>query len=485
MNFLGNQIRGLTAILRGDRFDAKEIDPVAVRFRNSVTESDFAESHFKDHALSTFIYTFLGLAAYMGFGVLDLIYLGEEWQVTFFIRMGICFAMFSFITAWFAYGSKLGYHLMPAIAMGVAGLGIVAMTAVMPSPQNETYYVGILLVVAFFCNIPLLRFYHAMGVSVMLIVSYTIVASLFSPVTSSVLLNNLFFFISLSIWSLWTNYWQQLYARQDFFATRKLRKEVSKNEALFHEAEAANRAKSEFLAVMSHELRTPLNAVLGFSDMIRSEIHGPIESSDYKDYMEHIHDSGSHLLNLINDILDLSKADAGHLEVYDLDLDPVSMLVTICDMMGPQAEKGGVRLSNRISRDMPGLRGDKRLFRQIITNLMSNAVKFTPEGGTVTISSGRDQFGGLTIMVADTGIGIATEDLPRILEPFVQVESSANRRYDGTGLGLPLARKLMEAHGGHLMIESELEVGTTVTVTFPVSRVLDADEDPGLAAAGK
>jgi len=479
MDFLGKKLSSLKALLRGDRFDSKEIDPVAVRFRNAATEADFAEDHFRQHALSTFTYTFLGLAAYMGFGVLDYVYLGEAWQPVILIRSGTCLAMFAFITAWFAYGSKLGYHLMPAIAMGVAGLGIVAMTMVMPSPQNETYYVGLILVVTFFCNLPLLRFYHAMAVSIFLIAFYTISATILSPIPMSVLTNNLFFFGSLTVWSLWTSYWQQLYARQDFFATRKLQSESARNEALVHEAEAANRAKSEFLAVMSHELRTPLNAVLGFSDMIRSQIHGPLGSTDYEEYVGHIHDSGSHLLQLINDILDLSKADSGHLEIQELELDPAHVLRAAMSMMEPMLESGEVTLINEISKAIPNLQGDERFVRQIVTNLLSNAVKFTPKGGTVTVRANKTSSGDFMISIEDTGIGIAVDDLPRVLEPFVQVEGSASRRFEGTGLGLPLARKLVEAHGGYLRIESELDVGTIVTITFPASRVIDQEaEEP-------
>jgi len=473
MTFLGSKLQKITAVLRGDRFDAVEIDPRAVRFRDANRERAFAAVHFKQHSLSTLLYTFMGLAAYMSFGVLDVIYLPESWQPVFTIRVVACLAMISFITAWFIAGKKIGYHLIPAIAMAVAGLGIVAMVAVMPSPKNETYYAGILMVVTFFCNMPLLRFYHALVVSTVLIVAYSVVALLINPIPVAIFINNMFFFLAMVVWSLWTNYWHQLYARQDYSHNRKLREEAAKISALFHEAEAANRAKSEFLAIMSHELRTPLNAILGFSDMMRTGIHGEIENEEYREYLGHIHESGAHLLRLITDILDLSKADAGKLEVRENLVDIGSTLGVVGDMMMPLAEKGEVNLQVDVPEITPVLKADERMVRQILINLVSNAVKFTPKDGSVRVSAQSNEDGNFEVRIADTGIGIAKDDIPRILQPFIQVDSALNRRYEGTGLGLPLANKLMEAHDGTLVIDSAEGEGTTVIVTFPASRIVE------------
>ncbi len=485
MAFLSKRLSFLMAVLRGERFDAKEIDPLLLRFRDPLTESAFGEVHFREHALSTLIYTFLGLAVYLTFGVLDFAYLGEDAAPIFTIRLVVSLAMFAFISAWFLFGSRIGYHLMPAIAMAVAGGGIIFMTMVMPSPKNETYYAGILLVIAFFCNMPLLRFYQASAVTAALVAVYTLSALVINPIPISIWANNIFFFVSMALWCLWTNYWHQLYARQDFSHTRKLRAESAKNSALFHEAEAANRAKSDFLAVMSHELRTPLNAILGFSDIMKQKIHGPLGSDNYEEYLDHIHGSGSHLLHLINDILDLSKADAGKLEVSDTPIDLTSLLQAIREMLKPLADSNKVTLVP-IPLNLPvGLKADERLVRQVLLNLLSNAIKFTPEHGTVAVSFTRDDEGGLVIAVSDTGIGISEDDLPRILEPFVQVESSMARKYDGTGLGLPLARKMMQAHGGDLVLESEVGKGTTAIATFPVSRVIEEGVARALAAAGE
>lgn len=480
MAFIERHIQTIAAILRGERFDATEIDPMAVAFRNGSREEAFAKVHFREHAMSTLFYTFQGLFAYLAFGVLDFIYLPDgAWQIVLLIRIGTSAAMLAFISAWFLYGSKVGYHILPSVAMAVAGAGIIAMTAVMPAPENATYYAGLILVIGYFCNMPLLRFYNALSVAAGLVTAYAIVAAWVNPIPSAVLINNLFFLIPLAVWSLWINYWHQLYARQDYLHTTKLKDEAAKNSALFHEAQAANRAKSEFLAIMSHELRTPLNAILGFSDMMRSEIHGRIEIEEYRDYLDHVHDSGTHLLRVINDILDLSKADAGKLEVREQEVVLRSILLAVQDMVSPLAEEAQVKVNISVPDDLPTLLVDERMTRQIFINLVSNAVKFTPAGGKVEIFAGMRSDGGIAIAVRDTGIGIATEDIPRVLEPFVQADSTLGRRFEGTGLGLPLARKLAEVHGGSLEMVSRLEQGTTVTVTFPPERVLkDGDVAP-------
>jgi signal transduction histidine kinase len=236
-------------------------------------------------------------------------------------------------------------------------------------------------------------------------------------------------------------------------------------------AAAGNQSKSQFLATMSHELRTPLNAVIGFSEILKDEIFGPVGSARYKDYAASIHRSGSHLLGLINDILDISKFDAGKLELHDEPVDVGRVLADCICLMEPQAQKANVTMQTDLTQGAFLLKADDRRLRQVLLNLLSNAVKFTPDGGAVSISAAsRD--GGLAITVTDTGIGIAAKDIPLALERFGQIDSTLSRRYQGTGLGLPLAKHLVELHNGSLAIESEVGNGTTVTITFPVERVL-------------
>ncbi|MBX3503979.1 MAG: hypothetical protein KF895_00770 [Parvibaculum sp.] len=236
-------------------------------------------------------------------------------------------------------------------------------------------------------------------------------------------------------------------------------------------ASAADQAKSKFLATMSHELRTPLNAILGFSEIMKAETFGPLGSSHYKEYSQDIFNSGRHLLSLINDILDFTRADAGELQLHEEEVDVADAIADALRMVEAQAEAQKIRLSTNYDRTLPHLRADHRRVRQVLLNLLSNAVKFTPDGGAVAVEA----FGGpagVTIRVIDNGIGMAPEDIPVALERFGQIDSDLARKYEGTGLGLPLSKCLMEHHGGTLEIESTPGRGTRVSVAFPAERVI-------------
>ena len=252
-------------------------------------------------------------------------------------------------------------------------------------------------------------------------------------------------------------------------------KRAEKNlHAAMKQAEIANHAKSEFLANMSHELRTPLNAILGFSEILMKQLFGPLGSERYRSYAQDIHNSSSHLLGILNSILDLSKAEAGKLTLEEEEVELPEVFSECLRMFRDRAAEKQVKLTVDLPADMPRLRADRQLVSQIVINLLSNAVKFTQNGGEVTLSLAHDGDAGCAIRIADTGFGIAPEDLPRVVEPFVQVESAFSREYQGTGLGLPYVKKIMELHGGTLEIESALGQGTTVTAHFPVSRVVAA-----------
>jgi PAS domain S-box-containing protein len=256
--------------------------------------------------------------------------------------------------------------------------------------------------------------------------------------------------------------------------TEHKRAEAAANAAK-DEAEIANRAKSEFLANMSHELRTPLNAINGFSEMIFAEALGPIGNVEYQKYAKYIKEAGVHLLALINDLLDISKIEAGSIELTDDAINVADLLRYCVAMIRERADAEDVRIFVDIDEELlPLLRADETRVRQIVLNLMSNAVKFTPAGGTVTIRAWYHIDRGFVLQVADTGIGIAPENIPKALTRFEQVESTLDRTYEGTGLGLPLTKSLIEQHGGSLDLHSELGIGTVVTVSLPTDRALQS-----------
>ncbi len=233
-------------------------------------------------------------------------------------------------------------------------------------------------------------------------------------------------------------------------------------------AEKENRSKSQFLANISHELRTPLNAIIGFSEIVKDEVMGPLNNQQYKEYITDIHLSGVHLLSLINDILDYSKADAGKLTLEKEDVDVTKIMKNSLRLVSPRADEAGVVLVAEIPNEHVIINTDGKRLKQALLNLFSNAVKFTSEGGTVTLYAWKNVSENTFIMeVKDTGVGIAPKDISKVMATFGQVENKLSRRYEGTGLGLPLTKKLVELMGGKLEIQSEEGVGTVVSIIIP------------------
>ena len=252
------------------------------------------------------------------------------------------------------------------------------------------------------------------------------------------------------------------------------------------EAEFANASKSQFLANMSHELRTPLNAIIGFSEIMNEEMFGALENDQYKEYVNDIHNSGQHLLGIINDILDLSKIDANKRDLEDSEVNLQESIEGTLRMVRTKAQDAGISLTCHIPQDIPDILGDRKAVRQILINLVSNALKFTPAGGSVSVTAQIEADGRIAVSVADTGIGIAKENISRVLEPFNQVtadNTSIAYTSEGTGLGLPLVVALTRLHGGTFVLDSELDKGTNATVRFPAARVLRNNENAVAAVA--
>jgi two-component system, cell cycle sensor histidine kinase PleC len=246
---------------------------------------------------------------------------------------------------------------------------------------------------------------------------------------------------------------------------------AKRREAELHQAkdnaEAANRSKSTFLANMSHELRTPLNAIIGFSDLVMSEAFGPLGSPKYQEYAADINNSGAHLLQVINYILDLSRVEAGRYELRRERLRPKELIDEVLRVLSVSVSQADIELVVNAPANLPLASLDRRAIRQVLLNLVSNSMKFTLAGGTITIAASADARL-LTLAVGDTGIGIPKDDLPRLANPFEQVANSMTKSHEGSGLGLAISRELVRLHGGTFTIESEVGVGTTVTLSLPL-----------------
>jgi PAS domain S-box-containing protein len=271
----------------------------------------------------------------------------------------------------------------------------------------------------------------------------------------------------------WNNKPAQLVAVRDITERKEIEAALQDAKTA---AETSNRTKSEFLANMSHELRTPLNAVIGFSEIFMHEMMGPLGNEKYQDYASDIHSSGKHLLNLINDILDISKIESGEARMFEEEIDVGEIVNSTLRLLAERAATNHITIVAEIGTGLPLLCADERKLKQILINLVSNAVKFSNSGGEIVIRVWSAMESGFVIQVEDSGIGIALQDIPKALAPFQQIESDLNRSYEGTGLGLPLTKSLVELHGGSLNLESQLGVGTTVTVRFPASRITSRAE---------
>lgn len=254
--------------------------------------------------------------------------------------------------------------------------------------------------------------------------------------------------------------------------TQQRRVERALQQALAH-AEEASRTKSQFLATMSHELRTPLNAILGFSEIIKQQYMGPIGTPIYAEYAADIFESGSHLLTLVDDLLDLARLEAGKREIADEPVAVDEVAEIVLRTIAPLAEGAGVTIDDRMPAALPQVRGDRRAVRQMLTNLLSNAVKYTPTGGKAWIAAAVRP-AGLVVEVGDTGVGMSQEELVVALRPFGRLKARGVEQQNGTGLGLPIVKSLIELHGGALEVDSRPGLGTTARLIFPHSRIITA-----------
>jgi signal transduction histidine kinase len=446
--------------------------PLTLRFADESVERRFATEHLSRSVWAIRIFLTAASALYALFGILDAYIIPEARTTAWLLRYAfVCPTMLGIVLLTFTPLFARVAQFALFTAMFSAGLGIVVMTAVADTPGNGLYYAGLMVVVIYGSSLVRLRFVYAALSCLALVGLYQYVAIELNPISGTLLLNNNFFLGMSVATGLFFGYVQELFVRRDFVSNERIRREKAIADALRIEAESANKAKSDFFAVASHELRTPLNAILGFTEIMQKRMFGPVGGDRYAGYIDDIHGTAKHLLSIITDILDLSKAEVGKLTLQEQEIDLVAIAAQGLRLLRERAAEAGLRLSMQApDSGVVVVRGDERLVKQVVLNLLGNAIKFTPAGGSIAVVVEEAAEGGCAVRVADSGIGIAEADLGRVLEPFVQVEGAFARKHGGTGLGLPLVKKVMELHGGQVTIASTLGAGTTVTVTFPAER---------------
>jgi signal transduction histidine kinase len=449
-----------------------DIDRLRLRFRDGAIENRYVRESVNESRPLIRTYLLAAACLYLSFGILDAVIGTDLTQTLWFIRYGVvcptlvAVALLTYVPSFDRFAQSV-----ISIAMFIPGLGVVVMTAMLPPPSNSNYYAGLIMVVIYGSSLVRLRFMNSVIISLVLVAAYQVVSLDINPIPFKDYINNNFFLFMATAVGLFSGYIQETYIRRSYRAQKIIEAKNAAANVLLLEADKANRAKSEFLANMSHELRTPLNAIIGFSDILKKQLFGPMGNDRYVEYVTDINDSGNHLLAIINDILDLAKAEAGKLSLQEDEIDLMRVLEDAARMCRGRASAGGVDLLVTATLQPVYASVDERIMRQIVLNLLTNAVKFTRDGGKVVLSMESNPEDGIFIRVSDTGIGIAPEDIARVIRPFEQVETVLSRVHGGTGLGLPLTCKLTELHGGRLTIESQVGVGTTVTVQLPAERL--------------
>ncbi len=459
--------------------DALAYSKIWLRFFDPETERRFARRALIDSMLFIRIYLLAGILLYILFGLLDARVGGGALTTIYIIRYAICcpILLTNFALSFTSYFKKIGQYVL-ALQMAASGLGVVAMTAIMPAPFNSNYYAGVIMVVIYCGSFIRVNFIPTVLISLMLVGAYELSAVILNPLPTIDLISNNFFLLMATGVGLLSSYIQETQTRKGYIAHRIIEEKNEITNVLLVEANKANHSKSEFLANMSHELRTPLNAIIGFSDIMDKETFGPVGNARYASYVKDIAGSGHHLLSIINDILDLAKAEANKLTLDEREIDLNQIVAESIRMCEPKAQQTGIAITVKSCADQVVVRADAKLMLQILLNLVSNAVKFSHEGGAVEVGLELGNDRSVTIAVRDQGIGIPTTDIERVLRPFEQVEDSRTRAHGGTGLGLPYAVKLAELHGGALWIESQVNVGTSVMVVLPRERFVALRETP-------
>ncbi len=399
-------------------------------------------------------------------GYFDTVIIPDIKDIAWAIRFAIvCPIMLLILAATFVRGLQRYLQWLIAFGVLIVGLGVIAMIALAREPGNHLYYAGLLITFMYLYGLTLMRFSFTSAVCGILVIVYEVTALTITRTPFAIFMNNTFFLVTANFIGMYSHYTIERYRRQEFLQKRAAEERAAELERANRKAEAASRAKSEFLANVSHELRTPLNSIIGFSEIMKKGMTGDL-SEEQKEYCKDIWESGKHLLRLINDILDLSKIEAG---MMTLDLGTVDVKRTIQDcltLFRERAMRQGIAISCDIAETVGEITADERKIKQVIFNLVSNALKFTPDSGRVGLVARRNT-DHVLVTVWDTGIGMTPEDMTRLFRPFQQLDTTLTKQYEGTGLGLHLCKNIIEMHHGAIWVESKVSQGSKFHFTIP------------------
>ncbi len=432
----------------GSPFDGR----LDLRFRDAETERQFQREDFGRWILFTRASLLLGLLIHAVSALIVSHVAVEKVAHLLTLRLVVetpilVLIVGSTFTRYYARIEQVVLTAVPAIAGGA----ILAMTWAIDPPGNYLYGLGIGVILFYCATLTRIHYLNLAAVGVALALADQYVLLVANPVPTGPLIAEETYLLVALLVSVFGLYQREVYTRRNFMTQQLLRQETARANALVVEAQSANRAKSEFIANISHELRTPLNAVIGFSDMIRADRAARLGMDKCREYAEDIHQSGEHLLGIINNILDLSKIEAGKHVLDETVFAPEEPVEMAWLLVRSRAEEAGIKLDHALAPGRVRLRADKRAVEQMLINLLANAVKFTPSGG-IHLAGAREPDGGYRFTVSDTGIGMSAADIKVALTPFGTVEGALSRKQHGTGLGLPIVASLAKLHGATLAI---------------------------------
>jgi signal transduction histidine kinase len=461
-----------------------------LRFQNPDAEKAFNRSWIKGTGIITYVWTICGLLFYLAYTVIILNTIPASDQGPVWLRIYVTLPLLLLVQLPVFLAARqrktkryrhqnllnrslsLSYLLTSTTVYGTA----LVLFATTKTPHNLAFLLEIGISFIFFQHYFRTRFF-LVAIFTGLATVATAPVFIFMPEQSPIApITNLMALAAFATVGFFSNYTREIFVRRNYASIKNLQMEFQRSEKLASEAHIANQAKSRFLAMMSHELRTPLNAIIGFSNVMKEGLFGPIKHKKYQDYLTDIHSSGRHLLGLVNQILDLTKDEEDRVEIENCENQISEIVGGILRTFELQAGEAGVSLNFINHVEDTRLLADQRMLRQMLDNLVSNALKFTPRAGKITIRvhmvQVNDNPGGLEIAVSDTGIGMTQEGIARALTLFEQVDNDLNRKYDGAGIGLPLTKELIDDHGGNMHVESMPGIGTTIRLQFPEDRVL-------------